>query len=165
MSFIVKFSFPFSVHGLHWVKLPLYVIYILHQFLHCISIWPPPKHILNPTEKTHGLSADQHLAELAPWGALRLPHSAFLWVWLENCGGHWDTAPRGAAWAGGLQLSARPRTAWATGDISPQAAPSPGAHTQRLVVDESGWSVHLAPWGQLWKPLQFPNCLWGRPRP
>lgn len=127
--------------------------------------------------RPHGLSTDQDLAKLVFSAAFNLHDDGFLWVQSVNCGGHWDATPRfhqGGLTVpemvmlstDGLQLTAPSGTAWAaerhltqgyTFPQSPHPMTDCGAGIMGLLI--------LPQWGQLWKPLQFPYCLWGRLRP
>lgn len=62
------------------------------------------------------------------------------------------TAPSGTAWAAERLLTQGYRFPW-----SPHPMTDCGAGIMGLLI--------LPQWGQLWKPLQFPNCCWGRLRP
>lgn len=62
------------------------------------------------------------------------------------------TAPSGTAWAAERHLTQGCTFPW-----SPHPMTDSGAGIMGLLI--------LPQWGQLWKPLQFPYCLWGQLRP
>lgn len=176
MSLSLKFCFPSSLHVLHWVNLPLYLLLcILYQFLHFFTIGSSTKQILK-SYRDHVVWAltktQRHL------GVFRGTQTAMMMVfcgfgkWMAGGTGmlHPDLSQGRTCPGTGGAISRQPSVFSSFQDCLSCGEPSqPGLHASHEPKPSDWswrtgrwWSGHLHQWGKLWKPL---NTLWGQQRP
>lgn len=87
MSFGLKFCFPCSLYVSHWVRLPLCLLYIPHQFLHFFSIWFSTSRSWNPIVRSMWSECWPRLGHC---GVLRGTQAAMMMVFC-GFGNSWGT--------------------------------------------------------------------------